>query len=78
LRRAPRLCRHQPGTIAITPIALPAANAASTTITIGACHCVPKKPLITALCWLFSANANSAKKTKARSSQMKTRMRHRF
>jgi len=37
------------------------AKAVSTTSTIGARHCVPKKKCSTVSCWLFSAKANRVK-----------------
>ncbi len=55
-------------------MAQPAANAASTTITIGAFHCTPKNQCTVVICWLFSANANNVKKMKPRSSQTRIRI----
>ena len=60
--------------MASTPSAQPAANTTSTTMTIGACHSTPKNQRTLALCWLFSANANSVKKISALKAQTRMRM----
>ncbi len=43
-----------------TPTATPMPKAASTTSTMGARHCVPKKKCTVVSCWLFSAKAGKA------------------
>src|SRR5829696_4981444 len=53
------------------PMPTPSANAASTTSTRGARHCVPKKKCTVTSCWLFSSNANRVKKMAAFSSHMR-------
>jgi len=64
--------------MATTPNAQPAAKAASTTNTMGACHSTPKNQRTEAGCWLFSAKAKRVKNTDALRIQMISRIRVEF